>query len=95
MSVNSEVEPNWYHLKFDVSDRFTLVDKDLGNGMHSTTIETDNKGEISDILVYKKKPSFWNRFSVGPTIGVGYDPIRGQFVTNIGIGVTYNILKNK
>lgn len=93
LEINSKTEPNWYRLSADIKDKFTIVNKDYGNGYQSTTIETEN-GQISDITSWQKpKSSKWyNRFSFGPTIGVGYDPINKNPGIFIGVGVTYNIV---
>ena len=94
LSIGSVEEPSWYHLKFEVNDKFTIVNKEFSDGLYSTTIETENNGGISGILVFqKKKNHFWKRFAVGPTVNVGYDPIRNTVTTNIGFGVMFNILK--
>lgn len=93
LEINSKLEPNWYKLSADVKDKFTIVNKDHGNGQQSTFIETEN-GEISDITVWQKPHTtkWYERFSFGPTIGAGYDPVNKGVGVFVGIGVTYNIL---
>ena len=94
LKINSKLEPNWYQLSAEVKDKFTIVNKDYGNGQQGTTIESQNHGEISDVTAWQKpKTTKWyNRFSFGPTVSVGYDPINKNVGVVVGVGVTYDIL---
>lgn len=94
LEINSKLEPNWYKLSAEVKDKFTIVNKDYGNGQQATFIESDNKGEISDVTLWQKRKTtkWYNRFSFGPTVSVGYDPVNRNVGVVVGVGVTYNIL---
>lgn len=94
LKINSKLEPNWYQLSAEVKDKFTIVNKDYGNGQQITVIESENKGDITDVTAWQKpKTTKWyNRFSFGPTVSVGYDPINRNVGIVVGVGVTYNIL---
>ena len=94
LKINSKLEPNWYQLSAEIKDKFTIVNKDYGNGQQSTSIESENHGEITDITAWQhpKTSKGYNRFNFGPTVSVGYDPINRNVGVVIGVGVTYNIL---
>ncbi len=91
LKIGSSVEPNWYHLKLDVSNEFTIVNK-RDNGINETTILPSDKSEISDVTVFKpKKNNFFDNIAIGPSVNVGYDVINRNFGVNVGIAVTYKI----
>lgn len=94
LQVNSKIEPNWYSLNVDVKDDFTIVNKTYADGRMTTSIESANKGEISDITAWQKstRKKWYQRFAFGPSVIVGYDPINRNFGTMVGVSVTYNIL---
>lgn len=97
LKVGSKVEPSWYALNVKVSEKFTIVNKELGNGVNQTDIQTGTNGEITDVTVYEKKDKtrFWDKFAVGPQVGAGYDVINNKLGVQVGIGVTYNLLPKK
>lgn len=93
LKINSYTEPNWYSLDVKMHDKITIVDKDNKNGTHTLDIGTKNKATITNATVYKKKRSFWNRFSVGPSVSVGYDPFHKNLGMTIGVGMTFDLTK--
>ena len=92
LNVNSFTEPNWYSIQAKVKNKFTIVNKDEG-GMNHITIEPGNGGTITDPTVWKKKEKrgFWNRFSFGPGVTAGYDPINKQFGVVVGASATFDL----
>lgn len=92
--INSKVEPNWYKLDVEVKDEFTIVNKAFADGSMNTVIESKNKGEISDITAWQisNRRKWYQRFSLGPSVTVGYDPINKNFGAMIGISLTYDLL---
>lgn len=54
----------------------------------SETIIT-NTVEITKYI--EKKRTFWNRFSIGPAVTAGYDPINKQWGVLAGASVTFDI----
>lgn len=93
--INSKVEPNWYALDVDVKDEFTIVNKQYADGRLATNIESNHKGEISDITSWQKptKKKWYQRFAVGPAVTVGYDPINKNAGLVVGVSATWNILE--
>ena len=95
LNINSKIEPNWYNLTVNVKDEFTIVNKEFADGRQSTSIESANNGELSNITAWQKsnKKKWYQRFATGPSITVGYDPINRNGSLMVGWSVTYNILK--
>lgn len=92
LNVNSFTEPNWYSIQAKVKNKFTIVNKEEG-GMNHITIEPGNGGTITDPTVWKKKEkrSLWNRFSFGPGVTAGYDPINKRFGVVVGASATFDL----
>lgn len=95
LSIGSFSEPVWYKLDLKVSDNFTIVNTKVNN-FNETTISTSHKGYIDNttIISTPQKRSFWNRFSVGPSITAGYDINNNKFAVVVGVGISYKIGKN-
>jgi hypothetical protein len=93
LKVNSEKEPNWYELDFSVSNQYTIINKDYGDGLNHISIDGGQTTDISDVTVFKKKEkkSPFRKFAIGPTVSYGYDVQHGRFGPTVGVGVTYNI----
>lgn len=94
LTINSEKEPNYYQLDAKFKQRFTIVNEH-DNGMNHTTIKEDGKGDISNVTVFhkKNKKKFIDRFAVGPSITVGYDPLNKNMGCMVGISLTFNVFK--
>ena len=94
LQINSKVEPNWYSLEAEVNEEFTIVNKQYDSGLLTTTITTENSGDIYDVTNWQKvhKKKWYNNFSFGPSVSIGYDPINRNLGVVVGVGVTYNIL---
>jgi hypothetical protein len=92
LNVNSFTEPNWYSIQAKVKNKFTIVNKEEG-GINHITIEPGNGGTITNPTVWKKKEkrSLWDRFSFGPGVTAGYDPINKQFGVVVGASATFDL----
>ncbi len=92
LNVNSFIEPNWYSIQAKVKNKFTIVNKEEGGANH-ITIKPENGGTITDPTVWKKKEKrgFFNRFSFGPGVTAGYDPINKQWGVVFGASVTLDL----
>ena len=94
LQINSEEEPNWYSLDIRTSTKYTIVNKELENGQNHITIgENTHTADITDVTVFKKKRSFWDRFSVGPSVTAGYDVVNKQFGVMAGGSITFDLTK--
>lgn len=94
LQIGSTREPDWYKLDMSLTDQITIVNK-TENGMNETDIQTGNVGVISNVTIFHKsdKKSFWQRFSVGPTVTAGYDVLNKKVGVTVGVGVTFNLMK--
>lgn len=94
LQVNAKVEPNWYLLNVGVKDMFTIVSKEFADGRMETTIESEHHGEIDNITAWQKssRRKWYQRFSVGPSITVGYDIVNRNLGAMVGFSVTYDLL---
>ena len=95
LQISSLIEPEWYKIDFKVSDQFTILNNRTDEGLNETIIKTNTNADISDVTVWKKdRSSFWDHFSVGPTVAAGYDFINNKPAVVVGVGVTVKIGKN-
>jgi hypothetical protein len=92
LNVNSFTEPNWYSIQAKVKNKFTIVNKEEGDVNH-ITIEPGNGGNITNTTVWKKKEkrTVWNRFSFGPGVTAGYDPINKQWGVVVGVTASFDL----
>lgn len=94
LKVNSYTEPNWYSIQAKVKNKFTIVNKEE-NGMNHIVINPNNGGNVSDVTVWKndKKRTFWDRFSFGPGMTAGYDPINRKWGVTVGATGSFDLTK--
>lgn len=90
LEIASREEPSWYKLDLEVSDKFTIVNK-RDDGINITDIKSDNGGELSSVVTVKKKKSWKENFSFGPSVNVGYDPLNKNMGVMVGFGLSYKI----
>jgi hypothetical protein len=92
LNVNSFTEPNWYSIQAKIKNKFTIVNKEEGGANH-ITIKPENGGTITDPTVWKKKEkrSFLDRFSFGPGVTAGYDPINKKWGIMVGASATFDL----
>ena len=95
LTIASKSEPEWYRLKVRLTDKFTIINRDADNGQNHISIGSENHGTITDVTTFKRdeRRGFFERFSFGPSISVGYDPIGKRLSPTIGIGLTYDLLE--
>ena len=82
----------WYTMDFSINDKFTVVNQNE-DALNKTTISHSDNVSIEKTTVYHSRDNtnkLYNRFAVGPTIGVGVSQ-NGQFCTYIGVGVTFSL----
>lgn len=93
ITINSVKEPNYYKIDAKFKDKFTIVNKFDENGNNHISIQGDDKGNVSDVTVYKKKKTtkFIDRFAIGPAITVGYDPFNKKMAAVCGVSLTFKI----
>ena len=85
---------DWYSMNFAINDKFTIINRNDNDQNETTVIHSPNVS-IEGTTMYHSKDKYnkwYNRFSVGPQIGVGVNT-QGQINPYIGFGVTYNLLR--
>lgn len=94
LMIGSQVKPEWYSLDFNVSDKFTIVNKDYGN-FNKLDINSNSSGIINDVTVLKKKEKnrIIDNFSIGPSLSLGYNFGSKEPEIILGISITYDIKK--
>lgn len=93
LTINTKLEPDWYRIQMNISDKFTIVNRNV-EGNNELTINPGSTGvDISDVTTFnkKEKKSIFRNFSVGPAITAGYDPINNNLGIVVGFGISYNI----
>ena len=92
LKIGSYYKPNWYKIKFNISEQFTIVNKKYDD-FNVTTVDTkNNNATITDITVFNKKETkFIDNFNFGPSITMGYDVINKNMGIMIGLSFTYKI----
>ena len=94
LQINAEDEPNWYSLDITTSNKFKIVNKDLGGGVNHIEIGGNNGStEIGNVTVFKKKKSFWKRIAIGPSVTGGYDVANKKWGLMVGASATLDITK--
>lgn len=94
--INADKEPYWYSLSTRFKEKFTIVNKsDENTDLNHITIESEGKGDISDVTIFKKKEKrkFVDRIGLGPAVTAGYDPINRNFGVVVGMSITYDLKK--
>lgn len=86
--IGSKIEPNWYKIDINISDKFTIINRNQDD-INRTTITSDNGGEITDVTVFNKnKHTFKDNFSHGIVGGVGYGVLNHNVDVFVGYGIT-------
>ena len=93
LTIGSKVQPNWYAIDFEISDKFTLVNKKI-NDVNETTIETkSNDTKISDVTILKtkQKKSLKDMVEIGPSITAGYCLNSKKIDVVVGVSATFDM----
>ena len=84
----------WVKVDATIHDKFIIVTRTDNNGNIETTIDHSPNVDIDGVTAWHKKKSWKDRLFIGPTVGVGYDPVHKTFSPNIGISVGFNLWKH-
>lgn len=92
LKIGSTEKPQWYSLDFAVSDNFSIVNKKFDN-FNKLDINSDSKGEITDVTVLKKKEktNIFDNISIGPSVTMGYNFAMKEPEFIVGFSITYDI----
>ena len=84
----------WVKVDANIHDKFIIINRTDNNGNIETTIDHSPNVDIDGVTAWHKKKSWKDRLFIGPTIGVGYDPIHKTFSPTIGVSVGFNLWKH-
>lgn len=81
----------WVTTDITLNDRFIIVNREK-NGVNETSIHTSPNTTIEETAMWHKKNNkkWYQKFSVGPQVGVGYGLMNGKVDVYAGLGVTYS-----
>lgn len=87
-------EMKWCKAEFSIHDQFMIVNREK-DGVNETSITHSNTSEIENTAMWHKKEDtkWYQRFSIGPQIGIGYGTLNKKIDTYVGFGMTYNFFK--
>lgn len=84
----------WVNADFTINDKFVIVNREK-NGVNETIINHSGNTTIDETAMWHRKENkkWYQRFSVGPQVGIGYGVFNKKPDAYIGVGVTYKIGK--
>lgn len=81
----------WVKSNTEIRDKFTIINRTDGKGNNETTINHSANVEIEKVDAWRRKTSWKDRISAGPSIGAGYGVFNNKFDVFIGFSVSYKI----
>jgi len=92
LTIASKIEPNWYKIKFNINEEFTIVNKKI-NDINETTIAPSTNGNVGNVTVIKKKEqkSLLENISFGPSITAGYCLGNRNFDVVVGVSAVWKL----
>ena len=93
LTLNSNMEPNWYKVDMKVNEKFTIINRNVGGGMNHTTIDGGGSGTITDVTTFHRKEpkKLKDYIAIGPSATAGYDPLNKNFGVLIGVSATIDL----
>lgn len=80
-----------YRLLFNLTNEFTITRQRLGNDWNRTEISSAIPGKIENVTIWTAAKEKRSRFSIGPSIGVGYGFINRKPDIYLGVTLTWNL----
>jgi hypothetical protein len=84
----------WYQLDFKLKDEFLLVNREK-DGINELMVKLGLGGSTIENVtaVHRKNNTFWDRFSIGPSVTFGYDMVNRNIGCTVGVGISFNFKK--
>lgn len=85
-------ELQWLKADFTIRDQFMVINREK-DGVNQTLISHSDNAAIDGTTMWHRKENkkWYQRFNVGPQVGVGYGFLHGKPDVYVGIGVTYQL----
>ncbi len=87
-------ELEWCSADFTIRDQFMIINREK-DGVNQTLINHSNNATIDGTTMWHRQENkkWYQRFNVGPQVGVGYGTINKKVDVFVGVGVTYQLNK--
>lgn len=87
-------ELKWVVADFTIRDKFVIINREK-DGVNQTIINHSDNSEIEGTAMWHKKENkkWYQRFTIGPQIGVGYGLIHKKIDGYVGVGIGYQLSK--
>ena len=76
----------WCKTNTEIKDKFTIINRTDGT-TNETSISHSGNVEIEKVDAWRKKKTFKDRITIGPTVGVGYGVINRKVDVYVGFSV--------
>lgn len=84
----------WLKADFTINDKFVIINREKDNVNQTSISHGDNTTIEGTTMWHRKEGKKWyQRFNVGPQLGIGYGTIHKNFDAYVGVGVSYQINK--
>ena len=93
LTIGSKIEPNWYNIKFNITEQFTIVNKQINDINETTIAPSTSSGQITEVtaLKQKEKTKLLDNFAFGPSITMGYGLMNKQIDIVVGVSAIWKI----
>lgn len=87
-------ELKWCTADFTIRDQFIIINREK-DGVNETIINHSDNATIDGSTMWHRQSNkkWYQRFNIGPQLGLGYGMINKKFDTYIGVGITYQFSK--
>jgi hypothetical protein len=87
-------ELQWVTADFTISDKFIIINREK-NGVNETAINHSGNTIIEGTTMWHRQEDkkWYQRFTIGPQVGVGYGTINKNFDVYAGFGISYQLNK--
>lgn len=87
-------ELQWCKADLTINDQFMIINREK-DGVNQTLINHSDNATIEGTTMWHRKEGkkWYQRFVVGPQVGVGYGTINKNFDVYVGAGVSYQLKK--
>lgn len=84
----------WLKADFTINDKFVIINREK-DGVNETIINHGDNTTIDGTAMWHRKENkkWYQRFTIGPQVGVGYGLVHKNFDAYIGVGVGYQLNK--
>lgn len=97
VSLNVDVkakELQWITADFTISDKFVIINREK-DGVNETIIGHSDNATIDGTAMWHRKENkkWYQRFTIGPQVGIGYGIINKKIDAYVGFGGSYQLTK--